>query len=99
MTSLAPPELLCHLQEIERKQGRIRAKERWGPRVLDLDILLYGEVEIDSPELTIPHPGIAERNFVLLPLREVAPGLLIPNLGRVSDIEVSEDEPGISRID
>jgi 2-amino-4-hydroxy-6-hydroxymethyldihydropteridine diphosphokinase len=99
VTSLAPAELLVHLQQIERDQGRVPAKERWGPRVLDLDLLLYGDVEIVSADLTVPHPGIGVRNFVLLPLRELAPDLLIPNLGRVSDIVVSEDEPGISRID
>lgn len=98
MTSLAPTELLGHLQQIERQQGRIQVIEHWGPRVLDLDLLVYGDTEILSPELTVPHPGIGVRNFVLLPLRELAPDLLIPKLGRVSDIEVNEDEPGIFRI-
>ncbi len=71
---------------------------RWGPRVLDLDLLVYGDRVIDEPELKVPHPGIATRNFVLLPLREIAPDLEIPGLGRVKDLAVNEREPRISRI-
>ena len=99
VTSLTPVELLGHLQQIERDRGRIRVRERWGPRVLDLDLLVFSDHEISSPELTVPHPGIGARNFVLLPLRELAPDLVIPGLGRVSDIDVSEDEPRIFRMD
>jgi len=96
-TSLAAPALLEQLQQIEASQGRIR-EMHWGPRVLDLDLLLFGDEKIDEPKLTVPHPGIAERNFVLLPLREIAPELLIPGLGCVADIAVNESEPRISRI-
>lgn len=99
MTSLSATSLLNHLQDIERAQGRVRGKVRWGPRVLDLDLLLYGEAVIDLPELVVPHPGIGVRNFVLLPLREIAPELMIPGLGFIGDVEVCEDEPKISRID
>lgn len=69
-TVLAPLALLRALQDIEREQGRIRTV-RWGPRSLDLDILLYGELQLDTPILTIPHPGLAQRHFVLYPLAEI----------------------------
>ena len=96
-TKLDSQALLLGLQAIEDSQGRKR-DVRWGPRVLDLDLLVHGDREIDQPELRLPHPGIAERNFVLLPLREIAPDLVIPGLGRVADMAVDEDEPPISRI-
>jgi len=98
VTVLNAHSLLQSLQEIEHLQGRVRG-ERWGPRVLDLDLLVYGSTSIDQPTLTVPHPGIAERNFVLLPLQEIAPDLVIPGLGCVSDIAVNRSEPRISRID
>ncbi len=97
-TSLGASELLEHLQAIETSQGRVR-KERWGPRTLDLDLLVYGAELIDELQLTVPHPGIGERNFVLLPLREIAPELVIPGLGRIADIPIDENEPRIARID
>jgi 2-amino-4-hydroxy-6-hydroxymethyldihydropteridine diphosphokinase len=97
-TSLSAFDLLEQLQNIECLQGRTPGGVRWGPRVIDLDLLLYGDEEVESAKLTIPHPGIAERNFVLLPLRELSPNLMIPKLGPVSDIAVSASEPGISRI-
>ncbi len=97
-TSLGAQELLVHLQAIETSRGRVR-KERWGPRTLDLDLLVYGAEVIDEPQLSVPHPGIGERNFVLLPLREIAPELVIPGLGPVADIPVDENEPTITRID
>jgi 2-amino-4-hydroxy-6-hydroxymethyldihydropteridine diphosphokinase len=90
--------LLSCLKEIERAQGRDPKAERWGPRVIDLDILLYGSEKIDLPNLQIPHAGIAERNFVLLPLREIEAELVIPGLGPVADIVVDECSPPISRI-
>ena len=71
-TAVPPAILLSCFKELERSQGRDPDAERWGPRVLDLDILLYGSDVMDSENLQIPHPGIAERNFVLLPLREIA---------------------------
>jgi len=96
-TNLGSRTLLRILQAIEDSQGRKR-EIRWGPRILDLDLLVHGDREIHEPNLTLPHPGIAERNFVLLPLREIAPDLVIPGLGRVADIAVNENEPLISRI-
>jgi 2-amino-4-hydroxy-6-hydroxymethyldihydropteridine diphosphokinase len=98
-TAVPPEILLLCLKEIERTQGRDFAAERWGPRVIDLDILVYGEQLVDLPQLQIPHPGIKARNFVLLPLREIAPELVIPGLGQVSTISIDEHEPTIRRID
>ncbi|HSN51012.1 MAG TPA: 2-amino-4-hydroxy-6-hydroxymethyldihydropteridine diphosphokinase [Woeseiaceae bacterium] len=97
-TELDPHAFLDALQAIERARGRERGEVRWGPRVLDLDLLAYDGVAIDEPGLTVPHPGIAARNFVLLPLREIAPDFRIPGLGRVRDLPVDTGEPRISRI-
>lgn len=98
LTRLAPQALLAALQAIERNRGREKEEVRWGPRVLDLDLLVYSGEVIAEPDLAVPHPGIAERNFVLLPLRELAPDLAIPGLGRVGTIAVNEREPRIERI-
>jgi 2-amino-4-hydroxy-6-hydroxymethyldihydropteridine diphosphokinase len=77
-TSLDPHALLFTLHKIEKKFGRDRAKEtRWGPRPLDLDLLVYDDVAIDKPELTLPHPRLFERAFVLVPLSEIAPDRVI----------------------
>ena len=77
-TSLGPHALLFTLHKIERKFGRDRAREtRWGPRTLDLDLIAYDDVRIDRPELTLPHPRLFERAFVLVPLAEIAPDRLI----------------------
>jgi len=85
-TELSAFDLLNELQRIENQHGRLRDGERWGPRTLDLDLLLYAEEVIDTPELSVPHPGIAERSFVLLPLSELAPDLVVPNKGAVSNL-------------
>jgi len=98
MTRLSAAELLRELQRIEDARGRERGDVRWGPRVLDLDLLVYSDQKIEEQDLIIPHPGIGERNFVLLPLGEVAPGLNIPGLGQIEKINVSSSEPAISRI-
>ena len=79
-TSLAPRLLLKALHFIEASQGRVRRK-RWGARHLDLDLLLYDSLVSDTPELTLPHPGMAQRNFVLVPLREIHPDLIDPSSG------------------
>jgi len=83
-TLLSAPELLAALQRIETQQGRERTGEPWGPRVLDLDLLLYGRRVIDSPELTVPHPGLHERDFVIIPLAEIAGNLNIPGKGTLN---------------
>jgi len=83
-TAVPPRELLERLLALERRFGREReGVPSQGPRTLDLDLLLYGEAEIDEPELRIPHPRLHERAFVLEPLAEVAPGLEVPGRGRV----------------
>lgn len=79
-TALAPHALLDALQAIEQRAGRQRGATRWGPRTLDLDLLLYGDACRADERLTLPHPGIAERPFVLVPLAELDPGLSIPGL-------------------
>jgi len=83
-TSLGPRALLEHLLEIERAFGRER-RERWGPRILDLDLLLQGDQVIDEPGLHVPHPHLHERAFALLPLLDVSPDIVIPLQGRARD--------------
>lgn len=86
-TTLTPNELLQALQQIELAHGRVRTGMRWGPRSLDLDILLYGLEQIAEESLTIPHLGIAEREFVLYPLAEIAPANLeIPGKGLLNEL-------------
>jgi 2-amino-4-hydroxy-6-hydroxymethyldihydropteridine diphosphokinase len=88
-TDLPARDLLDALLAIERDLGRDRAREeRWGPRTLDLDLLLYGDDVIDEPGLTVPHPRLAERRFVLEPLHELAPGLLLPDGTAIRDLIV-----------
>jgi 2-amino-4-hydroxy-6-hydroxymethyldihydropteridine diphosphokinase len=85
-TELGARALLDALLALERHAGRERNATRWGPRVLDLDILVYGEQLIDEPGLHVPHPHLHERAFVLLPLAEIAPDLSIPGRGRVAQL-------------
>ncbi|MCG9596441.1 2-amino-4-hydroxy-6-hydroxymethyldihydropteridine diphosphokinase [Vibrio sp. Isolate25] len=85
-TELTPFELLDRTQAIEQEQGRVRKDERWGPRTLDLDIVLYGNEVIDSERLTVPHYGMKEREFVLYPLAEIAPNLTLPCGTRLEDL-------------
>lgn len=86
-TDLPPRELLERLLEIERELGRDRATERrWGPRVIDLDLLLFGEEAINEPGLTVPHPRLADRRFVLEPLCELNEDLALPDGTRVRDL-------------
>lgn len=80
-TSLSPPDLLAALLRIEKKLGRTR-DVRWGPRTVDLDVVLWGDRVVDSADLEIPHPRMHERAFVLAPLAELAPGSRHPTLGR-----------------
>ena len=98
-TALPPHELLKALQSIELSHGRVRTGLRWGPRTLDLDILLYGEEQIHDEALTIPHAGIAEREFVLYPLAEIAPeGFYIPGKGDLHELLAACPLNGLERI-
>lgn len=83
--SLTPRRLLDEVLAVEHGMGRVR-RERWGPRMIDIDILLYGGERMDVPGLTIPHPRLAERAFVLVPLAELAPALVLPDGGRVAEL-------------
>jgi 2-amino-4-hydroxy-6-hydroxymethyldihydropteridine diphosphokinase len=85
-TDLPPRELLDRLLGIERALGRARDGERYGPRTIDLDLLVYGDREVDEPGLTVPHPRLAEREFALAPLAELDAELVIPGRGEVADL-------------
>jgi 2-amino-4-hydroxy-6-hydroxymethyldihydropteridine diphosphokinase len=85
-TELEPRQLLDVLLSIERELGRTREGPKFGPRTIDLDLLVYGDRELAEPGLTVPHPRLAERAFALEPLRELDPQLEIPGRGRVSDL-------------
>ncbi|WP_020159137.1 2-amino-4-hydroxy-6-hydroxymethyldihydropteridine diphosphokinase [Methylobacter marinus] len=97
-TNLPAMDLLRSLQHIEHEHGRVRKGERWGARTLDLDLLIYGEQQIDLPELTVPHVGVAERAFVLYPLYEIAPELLVPGKGHIADLIRSCPLNGLERL-
>lgn len=86
LTQLPAGELLEALKKIERDMGRQPPPVRWGPRLIDLDLLLHGATEAAGPDLTLPHPGIHERNFVLYPLADLAPSLRIPRHGTVASL-------------
>lgn len=98
-TTLAPRELLDALLGIERAAGRDRSGARWGPRVLDLDLLLYGDCECNEPGLTLPHPHLHERAFVLLPLSDLAPDLEVPGRGRVDELLARIEIAGCELLD
>ncbi|NVJ59551.1 MAG: 2-amino-4-hydroxy-6-hydroxymethyldihydropteridine diphosphokinase [Gammaproteobacteria bacterium] len=95
---LPPIELLDQLQSIEQQHDRKRQGERWGPRTLDLDLLLYGNKAIDLPRLKVPHYGLKERNFVLLPLFELAPNLELPDGTGVAQLLENIGQHGIEKI-
>jgi len=95
LTRLSARELLDELLAIERAMGR-RRQERWGPRVIDLDLVWMAGTAVDEPGLKVPHPGVSERNFVLYPLCDIAPALAIPGYGCVADLKAKAGEAGIS---
>jgi 2-amino-4-hydroxy-6-hydroxymethyldihydropteridine diphosphokinase len=100
LTRLSPAALLRELLRIEREQGRDRSSgERWGPRRIDLDILVYGTRLIDRADLRIPHPSIFQRNFVLFPLLEIAPSLVIPGQGEVRILAEASDRAALEKIE
>ena len=97
-TDLDPHALLFSLQKVEKRFGRDRAHERrWGPRTLDLDLIAYDDLRLDKPELTLPHPRLFERAFVLVPLAEIAPDRLIAGR-RVKDASAQLPAEGISKL-
>lgn len=97
-TRLPPLQVLDALQAIEQQHGRRRDGERWGPRTLDLDVLLYGDEIIRQPRLTIPHPEMPRRGFVLKPLYDLAPALTIPGVGAVADLLAQISTTDLERI-
>jgi len=98
LTQLSARELLRLLLAIEIAMGRNR-QERWGPRVIDLDLVWMQGDAIDEPGLTVPHPGVSTRNFVLYPLADIAPSLVIPGHGIVSNLLRGVGDEGISVLD
>jgi len=100
LTQTDARELLQQLRRIEHKHGRERDGERWGPRTMDLDLLAYAGQIINENDLIVPHPGIADRNFVLLPWQEIAPYYRVPGLAEVAALaaSISISEPRIERI-
>lgn len=97
-TDLSPHALLDELQRIEREQGRVRKAERWGPRPLDLDLLLYGTRVLEDARLTLPHYGMRSRAFVLLPLADLAPGLVLPCGTPLAELVNGCDRTGLHRL-
>jgi 2-amino-4-hydroxy-6-hydroxymethyldihydropteridine diphosphokinase len=98
-TSLAADALLAALLDIEREAGRVRDGVRWGPRALDLDILLYGDLVVSSAGLDVPHPQLAQRAFVLVPLAEIAADQVVPGCGRVAELLARVDASQCRRLE
>jgi 2-amino-4-hydroxy-6-hydroxymethyldihydropteridine diphosphokinase len=98
-TRLSAMELLNELQSLERKAGRRRDGVRWGPRILDLDLLLFGDTVMQNDSLVLPHPRMHERAFVLYPLQEIAPNQQIPGFGPVAELVASCADQDCERID
>lgn len=99
VTRRSPLDFLQALRALERQLGRAETRVRWGPREIDLDLLVHGEGTLATPELTLPHVGIPERDFVLYPLRDIAPQLHIPGMGRVAELAARVADRGIERLD
>jgi 2-amino-4-hydroxy-6-hydroxymethyldihydropteridine diphosphokinase len=99
-TALSAQALLSQLQLIERRQGRVRDGTRWGPRILDLDLLVFGDFVIDQPGLQVPHPELAKRAFVLVPLSDIAPPALeIPGQGALTRLLAGVSRAGVLRLE
>jgi len=98
LTQLPASELLARLKAIESAHGRDHSADRWGPRTLDLDLLMHGTARVAQDGLTLPHPGMTERNFVLFPLLEIAPGLEIPGHGSVVELARRLDRSGLIKL-
>ncbi|MDP9198728.1 MAG: 2-amino-4-hydroxy-6-hydroxymethyldihydropteridine diphosphokinase [Pseudomonadota bacterium] len=98
LTTATPQALLTALKELERRLGRTQPDVRWGPRVIDLDLLLYGDRQAGDPDLTLPHAGLHQRNFVLYPLAEIAAELWVPGHGRVRTLKHRAAGDGLERL-
>jgi len=98
LTQLEARALLDELRAIETRHGRPAVHEHWGPRVLDLDLLSWGREQCAGPDLTLPHPGIPVRNFVLYPLADIAPDLDLPGLGSVAELAGKVSAEGLTRL-
>jgi 2-amino-4-hydroxy-6-hydroxymethyldihydropteridine diphosphokinase len=98
LTQDTPQQLLAALLDIERSMGRNRG-ERWGPRVIDLDLLWMVDTAVNEPGLKVPHPGVSIRNFVLYPLADIAPTMKIPGVGTILDLKRSVGGDGISLLE
>jgi 2-amino-4-hydroxy-6-hydroxymethyldihydropteridine diphosphokinase len=98
LTQLDPEGVLRELRALESAMGRTAPRERWGPRIIDLDLLALGSERRSLPSLTLPHPGIVERNFVLYPLSDIAPDLELPGMGRVAELKRRVTNDGLTLI-
>jgi 2-amino-4-hydroxy-6-hydroxymethyldihydropteridine diphosphokinase len=99
LTQLEAPALLRELKALEARLGRAAPVVRWGPRVIDLDLLVHGQARSNDASLTLPHPGLAQRDFVLVPLAEICPLLMVPGAGRVSTLRQALGPTSLERID
>lgn len=97
-TELSARALLEELRLIEKQHGRVRDGSRWGPRSLDLDILVYGNAVLDEPDLHVPHRGLPERNFVLYPLNDLDPDLVVPGLGALRELLAKRPADGLRKL-
>jgi 2-amino-4-hydroxy-6-hydroxymethyldihydropteridine diphosphokinase len=98
LTQLSPEDLLAGLRALEKTLGREPPRERWGPRAIDLDLLVVGREIRDTDTLKLPHPGIVQRDFVLYPLADIAPDLDVPGLGSVSRLRDRVVNRGVERL-
>jgi 2-amino-4-hydroxy-6-hydroxymethyldihydropteridine diphosphokinase len=98
LTQLTPEDLLAELRRLERELGREAPRERWGPRRIDLDLLVVGNQVRSTGTLTLPHPGITERDFVLYPLADIAPDLEVPGQGRIATLRARVADRGIEKL-
>lgn len=99
LTRRSPTELWRALRALEIELGRQPARVRWGPREIDLDLLVHGAERLEGPELLLPHPGISERDFVLYPLRDIAAAMNVPGLGRVDELAARVVNRGIEQVE
>jgi 2-amino-4-hydroxy-6-hydroxymethyldihydropteridine diphosphokinase len=99
LTRLEAGDFFAHLRVLERQLGRMPPRQRWGPRRIDLDLLVFAQLRLATPALRLPHPGIVERNFVLYPLAEVAPELPVPGCGRIAELLARVNPEGLWRLD